>query len=282
MPELHLLSLGPSGPKGSNAAIAITEFPCVIGRNPGCDNGLNDTRISRQHCAFTLRDGQVFVEDLGSRNGTCLNGVAVAGPRVVADGDRLQLAGLPFRVCLPGRPAQGPVPGRLDALCADVALLKGQVQAALPPEAAAALGRIEAGLQALRGSSGPAHTALLVEDNANERELLALFLRQAGVAVDTAGDGADALDYLHTHPRPDVVLLDMGLPRCDGPTTVRSIRADPACAGVKIVAVTGHAAEEFGLAVGPGGVDCWFQKPVDPAVLVRDLELELTGEGRSS
>jgi CheY-like chemotaxis protein len=115
----------------------------------------------------------------------------------------------------------------------------------------------------------------LVEDNPNERELLATFLRMAGLSVDTAGDGADALGYLHSHARPDVILLDMGMPRCDGPTAVRAIRQEPALAGVKIVAVTGHAAEEFDLKAGPGGVDRWFQKPVDPAVLVRELEREL-------
>src|SRR5262249_452801 len=106
--------------------------------------------------------------------------------------------------------------------------------------------------------------ALLVEDNPNERELLAMFLRMAGVDVDTAGGGADARDYLHPPEPPDGVLLVMGLPRWDGPATVREIRRDPAQAGLKIFAVTGHAQEEFDLGQGPAGVDRWFRKPVDP------------------
>jgi DNA-binding response OmpR family regulator len=113
--------------------------------------------------------------------------------------------------------------------------------------------------------------ALLVEDNANERELLATFLRMSGVDVDTAEDGADALDYLRCHDRPDVVLLDMGLPRCDGASMVREIRRRPAFAGLKIFAVTGRAQEEFDLGHGSVGVDRWFRKPVDPLALVRDL-----------
>jgi len=117
--------------------------------------------------------------------------------------------------------------------------------------------------------------ALLVEDNPNERELLAVILRMAGVDVDTVGDGTDALDYLHTHDRPDVMLLDMGLPRCDGATAVREIRRDPAYAGLRIFAVTGHPEEEFDLVRGPGGVDRWFRKPVDPASLIGDLNHEL-------
>jgi CheY-like chemotaxis protein len=103
---------------------------------------------------------------------------------------------------------------------------------------------------------------------------LALLLRRGGVNVDTAGDGVDALDYLRSNARPDVILLDMGLPRCDGPTAVRAIRQDPACAGVKIVAVSGHAAGDFDLPQGPAGVDRWFQKPLDPGELILDLRRE--------
>jgi carbon storage regulator CsrA len=70
--------------------------------------------------------------------------------------------------------------------------------------------------------------ALVVEDNAQEGELLAEYLRLNGFCVDTAHDGCDALDYLSTHRRPDVVLLDMHMPRCDGPSTLSKIRHDPA------------------------------------------------------
>jgi carbon storage regulator CsrA len=117
--------------------------------------------------------------------------------------------------------------------------------------------------------------ALLVEDNANERELLATFLRVSGLDVATAGDGADALDYLRTHTAPDMLLLDMGLPRCDGATVVRNLRRDPAYSGLKIFAVSGHVAEEFDLARGPAGVNRWFHKPIDPAELVRGLNQEM-------
>jgi two-component system, OmpR family, response regulator len=117
--------------------------------------------------------------------------------------------------------------------------------------------------------------ALLVEDDPNERELLAGFLRLSGLHVDTAGDGGDALDYLRTRGRPDVVLLDMGLPRVDGPTTVREIRRDPAWAALKVFGVTGHLPDEFDLEHGPAGIDRWFHKPLDPSALVRDLDREL-------
>ncbi len=117
--------------------------------------------------------------------------------------------------------------------------------------------------------------ALLVEDNQNERELLAGLLRISGVEVATAGDGADALDYLRTHERPDIVLLDMGLPRLDGAATLREIRREPAFAGLKVIGVSGHPPEEFNLEQSPGGFNRWFQKPVDPAELLHELKSEV-------
>src|SRR5690606_16388530 len=59
-------------------------------------------------------------------------------------------------------------------------------------------------------------TALLVEDNDNERHLLAGYLKMVGFEAVTAENGMAALDYLASHERPDVVLLDMLMPECDG------------------------------------------------------------------
>ena len=114
--------------------------------------------------------------------------------------------------------------------------------------------------------------ALLVEDEENERELLAGFLRLSGFAVDTASDGCDALDHLRVRGQPDVVLLDMGLPRCDGATTAREIRRDPACARLRIFAVSGHSPDEYNC--DRGSIDRWFSKPLDPAVLLQELTRE--------
>jgi carbon storage regulator CsrA len=113
--------------------------------------------------------------------------------------------------------------------------------------------------------------ALVVEDDNNERELLAGFLRFAGMDVATAGDGADALDYLKKQGRTDVLLLDMMLPRCDGAATIRAIRNDPALHDLKIFAVTGYTPERFNVAQGPDGVDRWFRKPVDLQALLQGL-----------
>jgi len=175
---------------------------------------------------------------------------------------------------------------RLNIDSLGLAELRRQLQAGLTVDALATLDKVEEDVLMLRErleaeverAAQPARRArkaLLVEDDSNERELLAGFLRTAGLDVDTAGDGTDALDYLHSHVRPDVVLLDMGLPRCDGATMVRQLRRDPAYAGLKIFAVTGYSADQFDLDRGPGGVDRWFHKPINPEALLQDLKREL-------
>jgi two-component system, OmpR family, response regulator len=173
---------------------------------------------------------------------------------------------------------------RLNASAVGLALLRRQLELGRTEDAKAT--KLSQEVQALRdgveaGSAParPAHPkaarrALLVEDDRNECELLAGYLRLAGLEVTTAGDGADALDYLRAGERPDVVLLDMLLPRCDGPTTVRAIRQDPAYSGLRIYGVTGAPAEDFGLDEGPRGIDRWFRKPLNPEALLRELTQE--------
>jgi carbon storage regulator CsrA len=113
--------------------------------------------------------------------------------------------------------------------------------------------------------------ALLVEDNRNESTLLASYLRLNGITVETADDGADALEYLAAHERPDVVLLDMRLPRFDGPATVAAIRSDPSLQGLKVFAVTGTSQAELDIPIGPSGVDRWFTKPINPPRLIEEM-----------
>ncbi|MCY2967177.1 MAG: response regulator [Planctomycetota bacterium] len=109
--------------------------------------------------------------------------------------------------------------------------------------------------------------ALLVEDDPNERELLAGLLGMNGCDCATAADGIEALDYLASHERPDVVLLDMMMPRCDGPSTLRAIRSQPRLADLKVFCVSGTPPQDLGVATGPGGIDGWYSKPLNPRKL---------------
>jgi carbon storage regulator CsrA len=120
--------------------------------------------------------------------------------------------------------------------------------------------------------------ALIVEDDANELELLAAYLRLCGFEVDTATDGLQAMMQLSQNERPDVVLLDMKMPRLDGYKTVSAIRQNPNYQDLKIFAVTGTYQAENAALMGSEKVDQWFRKPIDPKHLVDAIHRELAGE----
>jgi carbon storage regulator CsrA len=124
-------------------------------------------------------------------------------------------------------------------------------------------------------------TALLVEDQANEREMLAGLLRMHGYQVATAADGLEAIDYLDENEKPDVILIDMRMPRCDGPTTIRRIRQNPSFDGVKLFAISGCSAQETGIDVQESGVNRWFTKPLNPKLLI-DAMAYIPGTGKPS
>jgi carbon storage regulator CsrA len=176
---------------------------------------------------------------------------------------------------------------RLNTAALGLALLRKQHELGMLETLDSTIDKIEAEMNAIRRQlDGPPKVqpstaplrrnrkALVVEDDQNERELLAAFLRMAGLEVEVVQDGRDALEYLHTHDKPDVVLMDMSLPRCDGPTAIREIRNDPAIADLKIFAVTGRTPDQFG---DPKAmrVDRWFRKPVNTEDLLRDLHRDI-------
>ncbi len=129
--------------------------------------------------------------------------------------------------------------------------------------------------QALEEEDPEQPTALLVEDEPNEREMLAGFLRMHGYEVATAADGLEAIEYLNQHKRPTVILIDMRMPRCDGATTVRKIRKNAAFSGIKIFAISGSTPEESGLTTDGQEVNRWFSKPLNPRLLVDAMASEV-------
>lgn len=114
---------------------------------------------------------------------------------------------------------------------------------------------------------------LLVEDNANESNLLAELLNLNGVDVEVVRDGNEAIRSMETR-LPDVVLLDMNMPGRDGPSTMKSIRENPRLKDLAIYAVTGSDQKELGIPTNSSeGVDQWFQKPLQPQRLLQALRL---------
>lgn len=169
--------------------------------------------------------------------------------------------------------------GRLNAAFMAMHLAQKQLEVG---ESGRAEGTIREALGLLQGVEGEIEAAtrppgprcihaLLVEDNINESALLVGCLRMHGIDVETAGDGRAALDYLATHERPDVVLLDMHMPVHDGPSTLAEIRHDPRYRSLKVFAVSGSRAEDCGIPNGLEGVAGWFTKPLNPVNIVEAL-----------
>jgi CheY-like chemotaxis protein/anti-sigma regulatory factor (Ser/Thr protein kinase) len=110
-------------------------------------------------------------------------------------------------------------------------------------------------------AAGVARRVLVVEDNDDAREMLRNLLRLLGHEVHEARDGASGVDEAR-RLRPDVALIDIGLPGIDGYEVARRIRAD--VPGARLVAVTGYGQPEDRERTRAAGFDVHLVKPVDP------------------
>jgi CheY-like chemotaxis protein len=115
-------------------------------------------------------------------------------------------------------------------------------------------------------SSHAARRILVVDDNVDSANSLAQLLRLDGNEVRTAYDGLRAVDEAAAF-RPDVVFLDIGLPRLNGYDTARRIRQQPGGAGVLLIALTGWGQDEDRRRSREAGFDHHLVKPVEPAEL---------------
>ena len=102
---------------------------------------------------------------------------------------------------------------------------------------------------------------LIAEDNAVNRELLREILEAHGYAVDEACDGQAALDMIE-QIRPDILLLDIGMPVLDGFAVVRRIRENPRFAALPVLAVTAYAMQGDREKILNSGFDGYLSKPV--------------------
>ncbi|SEE56794.1 Response regulator receiver domain-containing protein [Streptomyces sp. Ag109_O5-10] len=114
------------------------------------------------------------------------------------------------------------------------------------------------------GASG---RVLVVDDNKVIRQLIRVNLELEGIEVVTAADGAECLDVVH-RVRPDVITLDVVMPRLDGLRTAAQLRADPRTHDLPLAIVSACTQHEVetGLDVG---VDAFLAKPFEPAELVQ-------------
>jgi pSer/pThr/pTyr-binding forkhead associated (FHA) protein len=89
-------------------ALVIHRLPFVIGRTEDCHLRTASPLISKRHAEILARDGRLLVRDLGSRNGTLVNGERVTGEAQLLDGSTLEIGPLNFLVRLTGAAPKGP------------------------------------------------------------------------------------------------------------------------------------------------------------------------------
>jgi CheY-like chemotaxis protein len=124
---------------------------------------------------------------------------------------------------------------------------------------------------------------LLVEDNPGDAELTREALAESKLLIrlHVARDGVEALAYLRREPgyesapRPDVILLDLNLPRKDGRAVLKEIKEDPALRRIPVVVLTSSRAEQDIARAYDLNANCYVTKPVDLEqflTIVRSIE----------
>ncbi len=118
---------------------------------------------------------------------------------------------------------------------------------------------------------------MIVDDSLTVRKITSRLLVREGFAISTAKDGVDALQLL-TEQVPDVILLDIEMPRMDGFEFAKTIKGDPKYANIPIVMITSRTAEKHRNRAAELGVDLYLGKPYQEEELLRHLR-EITGVG---
>ncbi|MEA2563422.1 MAG: hypothetical protein QOH06_4926 [Acidobacteriota bacterium] len=138
--------------------------------------------------------------------------------------------------------------------------------------------RLPAGIEKPQPPEGPAEKPvatnrrriLVVDDNQDSAESLAMLLTLKGNETHTASNGQEAVEAA-ARLRPDVILLDIGMPNMNGYEACRRIREQPGGDGVVIIALTGWGQDEDRRKSSEAGFNEHLVKPLDPAVLMKLL-----------
>ncbi|WP_437498463.1 ATP-binding response regulator [Sorangium sp. So ce1099] len=120
----------------------------------------------------------------------------------------------------------------------------------------------------------------VVDDNHDAAHLLAVSLRRWGHDVVVAHDGLEALELVR-RARPDVAVLDIGLPGIDGFELARRLRREPALDGCTLIAASGYGQEVDRQRASDAGFDHHLLKPVEPAALLK-LLARVSPSGRAA
>jgi len=118
---------------------------------------------------------------------------------------------------------------------------------------------------------------LIAEDNAVNRELLRELLEMDDHIVVEACNGEEALRFLDDS-KPEILLLDLGMPVMDGYVTIRKIRENPSLAGLPVLAVTAYAMQGDKERILGCGFNGYLSKPIEPKLLYQELNRLLSAK----
>lgn len=158
--------------------------------------------------------------------------------------------------------------GNKDLFDRDDVLAKKQLIKEMQVQRGLSLAQIAAELEAMESQAGDGpEKILIVEDEEATRETWAEFFENAGYVVVQAGDGQEALDVTRRE-RPDIVLLDLKLPRLDGYLVCQRLKGEPMTAHIPIIMITAFLTGASDTVRGiEYGADDYLSKPVDLDVL---------------
>ena len=94
--------------RGGSESIKLVDGVTTVGRQDDCQLRIKSSQVSRKHCELFEKKGLLLVKDLGSSNGTYVNGKRIEGQRVLEPGDELTIGKVKLRVAKVGEPAPPP------------------------------------------------------------------------------------------------------------------------------------------------------------------------------
>jgi chemosensory pili system protein ChpA (sensor histidine kinase/response regulator) len=114
-------------------------------------------------------------------------------------------------------------------------------------------------------------TILFVEDTSEQRELVAMFLGMNGYHVEVANNGIEGLEQAR-RSKPDVILLDLGMPKMDGYQMLRELRADEALKDIPVIVISAWTAATHRERAEAAGADVFITKPFDLTHILATVE----------
>lgn len=119
---------------------------------------------------------------------------------------------------------------------------------------------------------------LAVDDEKHIRLLVEVNLKRAGYTVITASDGEEALEKVKSE-KPDLVVLDVMMPRKDGFEVLRTLRADPETMNLPVIMLTAKAQDADVFRGWQSGVDSYLTKPFNPMELLTFVKRIFASDG---